>query len=310
MNAKAEIVTAATKRADKKVVAEFYRRMPAMQRLDSVRAELNWYLTTEESSTPHEKCLPEYCYHIFEKFRLTYLRSYPKFSDTITGEVAGLADCKDLEQVKGLIKVDWFRVGKVFGMLMREKRFLEMESEPLLKREGLLGQPMDREKLALVCDESMLPIDQAGSPILDVGELLARTLRQDTGPHLEKLSGGVEYFDRLAYLWGSDAQADFNRGKASGLTELLDGEGQFVGESTRANLYWFLLLAWPEIKPMLEAEPKKTVTDLHEWMLPFMREDITSLIGADTLRDVCAPPPSGIGLSLRPLKSRRHQASD
>jgi len=43
---------------------------------------------------------------------------------------------------------------------------------------------------------------------------------------------------------------------------------------------------------------------LHEWLQPFMRRDVITTIDIETLRDVCAPPPSGIGLSLRPLKVR------
>jgi hypothetical protein len=69
------------------------------------------------------------------------------------------------------------------------------------------------------------------------------------------------------------------------------------------------LLAWPEIQTLLETTPKKTVSDLHEWMKPFMRVGITAYIEVNTLRDVCAPPPVGIGLSLRPLKSRLPQSS-
>jgi len=58
-------------------------------------------------------------------------------------------------------------------------------------------------------------------------------------------------------------------------------------------------MAWPEIKQMVEAKPKKTVTDLYVWILPFMRHGMTSLIDLETLRDVCGPLPGGIGLKLR-----------
>jgi hypothetical protein len=57
---------------------------------------------------------------------------------------------------------------------------------------------------------------------------------------------------------------------------------------------------------MQESQPRrKTLTDLHQWLLPFMRMDVTPQLDIDTFRDVCAPPTqNGIGLSLRPLKSR------
>jgi len=103
--------------------------------------------------------------------------------------------------------------------------------------------------------------------------------------------------------------AEFNAGMAEGMTSFLDLEGQLTSESSRFGIYTFLLLVWPEIKAMLDANPKKTLNDLLEWMKPFMRLGITAYIEIDTLRDVCAPPPSGIGLSLRPLSFRQPKSS-
>lgn len=80
--------------------------------------------------------------------------------------------------------------------------------------------------------------------------------------------------------------------------------------ANRANIYNFLLLAWPEVKDMLEAKPRKTLTDLYEWMGPFMRRGVVALVDLDYLRDVCAPTSqAGIGLKLRPLSSRRASVS-
>ena len=83
----------------------------------------------------------------------------------------------------------------------------------------------------------------------------------------------------------------------------MDEHGQLVGETNRSETYIFLLLAWPEINAMLAASPQKTLTDLHTWMLPFMRVGVTPYLDIEQLRDVCAPVSQrGIGLSLRPLR--------
>lgn len=144
----------------------------------------------------------------------------------------------------------------------------------------------------------------------DVGRGLEQILKENTAAQIEKMPGMIEAIGRLAYLWGSDALAKLNEGVAIGLKEFLDEEGQPVNESVRSNIYEFLLMAWPEIKEMLEAKPRKTVGDLHTWMLPFMRRDMCNLVGPDYLRDVCAPMPSGIGLKLRPLSSRSARQTD
>jgi hypothetical protein len=306
---KTGIITAATKRSNKQFVAAFYRRIPAMERLASVNSELTRYMSPPDASKAVESSLPDYCYHIFEKFRRTYFKEYPNISETITGNIEGLSACQDVEQAKRLVKIDWLRLGKLFGIGLRGKRFVEMEAEPSLTCDGMIGRAANDEELSLIIDGAKLPKDLDGSCIRDVGTILEKTLKDNSASHLDKLAGGLERFGRLAYLWGSDALADFNRGLAAGLNGFMDEDGQLTGETPRANLYWFLLLAWPEIKPMLESEPKKTMTDLHDWMLPFMRHGITSLSDVETLRDVCAPPPSGIGLSLRPLKNRSSRAS-
>ena len=60
---------------------------------------------------------------------------------------------------------------------------------------------------------------------------------------------------------------------------------------------------------MLESDPKKTLTDSHEWMKHFMRAGHTTYVEIDYLRDVCELPPKGIGLRLRPLTPHRQMPS-
>jgi hypothetical protein len=81
------------------------------------------------------------------------------------------------------------------------------------------------------------------------------------------------------------------------------GSGACKLPSGQPGTYSFLLLAWSENKEMQMSYPRKTITDLHKWMLPFMRFGITSLIDVGTLRDICADKRNGgTGLKLRPLK--------
>jgi len=312
--AEADKLAAKQKAEDRKLVKDFFRRMPVTQRLAAVNSELTWYLTQAANPAAHEKSLPDYCYNIFEKFRRTYFKTLPDFNDTITitGDSTALAACKTIEDTKRVVKIDWVRMGMVVGLGIRGKRFVEMEAGNQLKREGVWGLAPKNggPDLALVFDQSRLEKMAKAGGIQDVGRGLEQILKNDTATHIERVPGMIEYFGKLAYLWGSDALADLNAGVAVGLKEFLDEEGQPVGESVRANIYQFLMMASPEIKEMLESNPRKTVTDLHQWMLPFMRHGLSSDIDLDTLRDVCAPMPGGIGLKLRPLSSRSARPSD
>jgi hypothetical protein len=309
--AEAEKIAAKQKAADEKVVEEFWRRMPVTQRLASVNSEWNWYMMQAANPVRHEKCLPDYCYNIFEKFRRTYFKALPNFSDLVTGDIQRLAVCKTVEDAKKIISIDWVGMGTVLGLGIRGKRFAEMEAQNVLKREEVWGlvPKGGASDLALVFDQARLEKMAKDGGIQDIGRGLEQILKDDTLTHIEKLTGQAEYYGRLAYLWGPAALADFNKGLAAGLNGFLDEDGKPVGEPVRANIYWFLLIASPEIKAILESNPRKTVTDLHEWMLPFMRRDMCNRIGPDYLRDVCAPMPSGIGLKLRPLASRSTRPS-
>jgi hypothetical protein len=71
---------------------------------------------------------------------------------------------------------------------------------------------------------------------------------------------------RLAYKWGHEAMAEFTAGVAEGMTGFMDIDCQLVGETRRANNYEFLLMAWPEIKEMQEANPPITRNGFYEWV--------------------------------------------
>ena len=97
---------------------------------------------------------------------------------------------------------------------------------------------------------------------------------------------------------------EFHAGIAEGLREFIDENSQLMGETNRTGIYAFLALAWPEVKSMLESNPRRTLSDLYAWMLPFMRMEVVTFLDIDKFRNVCAPPAQhGIGLSLRPLES-------
>lgn len=254
-----------------------------------------------------KNALPEYCYNIFDKVRSTSLAILPKLSETISGDFDLATKCKTVEEAKKVLKIDWFRLGRLFGFGIRSKRLVQLETEDELKRDGLFDDNPEKQKKAIELLIGKRPEQESSA--VSVGAKLHEMLKSSTEPEFEKIDSGLKYFGQVAYQWGSDAMENFSKGIAEGLAGFIDENGQLVGETNRSPTYWFLLLAWPEIKELQASQPRKTVTDLHNWMLPFMRFGFTSLIDVETLRDVCTPPPSGIGLSLRPLKVRLPKSS-
>lgn len=313
VSAKDEIVTAATKKNDREKVKAFLRRMSMEQRMESIVSELIWHLNAGGKSAVRQKRLPEYCYNIFDKYQRTILKILPKLHETVKGDGEGSKQCKTACEAKQLIKVDWLRLGRVFGFLLRAKRYVALESAGEIKGLDLFAVDSVMQK------ENIQPRSQApqkksandASAGKSKGSIWESWLRNKTEAELQSADELLASINHGAFEWGPAAMAHFNRGMAEGLESWIGENRKFAGETSRANIYWLLLLGWPEIREMLEAKPKKTITDLWTWMLPFTREGDGSAIDLDTLRDVCEPVRyGGIALSLRPLSSRSAKSSD
>jgi hypothetical protein len=298
--------------ADKLLVKEFFYTLPMMERAQNIVPEMMWVLLECPEPERHVKVFPDYCYNIFDAFRRTYFKGFPLLSESVLiTDPAGLASAKSLEQTKKVVRLDWRNLGRVVGIAGRCLRFAELESVDQLK-EDIFGDltPEKTEELFLVIFGR--PWVVANLEMIKrepLEKVFTGMLNQYLAVWLAQLQAMQPKIDDLAYQWSAAAMEEFNQGLAEGCKAFMDVAGQLVGESGRSGIYCFLLFAWPEIKAMLESDPKKTMTDLHEWLKPFMRRGVITKIDIETLRDVCAPPPSGIGLSLRPLKSRPLPAS-
>jgi len=140
-------------------------------------------------------------------------------------------------------------------------------------------------------------------------KLCAELLNEFIGSWVVDFQKVQPQINALSYQWSPEAMIQLSEGYAEGMTAFLDASSQLTGETDRSNTYTVLLLAWPEIKLMQAAQPRKTLTHLHEWLQPFMRLGIMPNLDIEQLRDVCAPPSqAGIGLVMRPLQSRPSSA--
>ncbi len=298
--------------ADKQTVKELFYQMPLLQRGEPLMAEMIWVLSRCPNPDQHIKTLPDYCYNIFDAFMRTSLKGFPSLAETVQVlDQAGLASAKTIAEAKACVRIDWKNLGRLIGIASRCFRYAELEAGPDLERDGL-GQSTperDKELFKVIAGQQWLDENQSQVAGKSFSTVAVEKLNRQIEPQFPTIMKAELMFQKLAYEWGPLAMQEFDEGMAEGLTALLGENGELASESGRSGIYFFLLVVWPEIKAMLESEPKKTLTDLHEWMQPFMRVGVTTYIEIDTLRDVCAPPSQGgIGLSLRPLKSRRSSA--
>jgi hypothetical protein len=297
--------------SDWKTAQELFYTMSMLERRKPIVDELLWVLLDCPNLDQHIKLLPDYCYKIFEVQRKTTFKALPMISDIMfLKDQAALASAKTVDNAKKAVRIDWGNLGRVFGFGLRCMQVVELEASNEFGGDGvdeLTGNEAN-EFLMMNLGKRWVTENQARIMTETPGEIMAETLHQEAASNVAEIRKWEPYFNSLGFQWGPEALIQFNEGVAEGLAGFLDANREFVGESGRAGIYGFLLLVWPEIKAMLECNPKKTVTDLHEWMKPFMRVGMVTYMEDATLRQVCAPPPRGIGLSLRPFKPDSAQA--
>jgi hypothetical protein len=293
---------------DRQAIREFFYTQPILERGKPIFHELLWVLSGRLDEERRVKVLPDYCYNIFDALGKTYFKHFPAVTDIIyVRDQAGLAGAKTIEAAKKVVQIDWRNMGRICGIGVRCLRFGELEAE-----NGVNGEDFDHyapDKLeqlfTIIFGKQWVAENAARLTMEKPDKILAEMLNHHLASWVAQLRVLQPKFESLAYQWSPSALIEFNEGFTRGLISFLDENALLTGESNRSETYSFLLLAWPEIKAMLEASPQKTLTDLHAWMQPFIRVGVTTYLDIDKLRDICAPPSGGgIGLSLRPLKSR------
>lgn len=305
-------LTRAPSLADKQAAKELFYASPLLERSAPILPEMMWVLLGRQGEAQHEKILPDYCYNIFEAFRATYFKGFPLLAETVQViDPAGMTTPQTMTTLSKVLRLDWKNLGQLSGIGMRCIRFAQMEAAEHVENDGFNDYTPDEinDLFTVICGRSWVAANQEKIKAEPPDKIFSEMLNQHIATWVAKLNEMESKFDHLAGQSSPDAMVQFSEGFSEGLTSFLGVDGQLAGETTRSGIYGFLLLVWPEIKAMLESDPKKTLSDLHEWMKPFMRQGLTAYIEIDTLRDVCARPPSGIGLSLRPLKTSRPAAS-
>lgn len=293
--------------SDKQTVREFFYAVSMMERGKPILNEMIWVLMGRYDLERHEQILPDYCYNIFDVFRRTLFKGFPLLSETVVViDQAGLASAKTVEAARKVIRIEWKNLGRMVGIGSRCLRFTELESADEFNRGDTEESTpdKDRELFTIIFGRPWLEQNSALMTTQPVEQIFAKMLNQYLATWLKDLQTLMSKFDDLAYQCSPAAMSEFNEGFIEGLNSFIDVDGQFTGESPRTGIYGFLLLLWPEMNAMLESNPKKTLTDLHEWLQPFMRRGLIPMMDIDSFRDICEPPPKGIGLSLRPLKAR------
>ena len=261
--------------------------MPLGDRGAPILKELAWVLSGKLNPETHEFILPGYCYNIFDKLDLTIFQAFPKFGETVfCPDPSKLAGVKTYAEAKQFFDMDWYRFGKLIGILRRMVRFFELEIEDQIKEDGMWELESSREKDVVAIIGSQW-LEQKGVPLanLPAGNLVPTLIHAFTTTAPDE--DFQQIWSQVAFQWGPEAMSEFSLGIADGLKGFMDETGQLVGETTRSENYFFFLILWPEIKAMLEESPLPTRPEVFERLRPLNEVGYICLPTIDNFNDFC-----------------------
>jgi hypothetical protein len=288
----------------KEVLWPLIETMPFGERAEPLQKELLWVLMGKQNPETHEFILPAYCYNIFEKLTHTVFKGFPSLSETVScTDPAKLAHVKTYEEAKQFLKLDWYRFGKLIGILIRSFRFLDLEIENQVKQDGMWELEPGKEKDVVAMLGSQW-LEKKGVPVGDLpaGELSAAIVKTFSASVSAKVPDGdlEQIWKLVAYHFGLEAMSEFRLGVGDGMKEFLDENADLVGETTTSNNYFIFLLLWPEIKGMLERNPLPNRPEVFEWITPLHQTGFVAIPNIDYFYNFC----ESIGLKFagRPPK--------
>jgi hypothetical protein len=251
-------------------LAKFFARMSLLQRLEPVLLELFQIIADPDRPKGKETALPKYCYNILLMLRRTYFKALP---------VDAASRCASL---------DWGCLGQVIGAGVSSLQFGQSHLLDALAKEGLenLSEAEMTQLVRFVfpnSEEEKQSDLWPQIPGVTVQEMVANHFAIGTAELWEE----INVCNQSAFHFGPDALVALQAGMAKGMSAFVGGDGQFLGETPRANIYWFLLLAWPEIRDFQESKPTKTRKDFNDWICPLAASGLVSISDFDQLLDVC-----------------------
>jgi hypothetical protein len=248
------------------------RRKSLLERLAPVLGELLWMVQGCKNSSRRKKALPDYCCKILQALQKTHFKALP-VADSFGQSPENL---------------NWDALGRVVGAGLRCLRFGELEWDKILTREISPGSETTAF-VEMICATPWLCEQEAA--LLD-------DLPGGNENHFvkgaEELWAAATACQQSAYQCGSGPMARLSGGIQKGMEGFLDESGQFVAEHARDNIYWFLLIVWPEVQEMQQSGDK-TRKDFSDWIQPFASGGLVSIRDLDQLLDVC----DDIGLKFK-----------
>lgn len=187
--------------------------------------------------------------------------------------------------------------GQMIGFVIRAGLFYWKEVPAGLERDGLLKLTPERsQKLEKASGwELMLPHASklAGRPMTTKAQLAKFLMRRLHQFILRTVKGGWMVI-KYAMHQSLEDVLQFLSGVPEGFKCFLKTDGEFAGRGKRTEVFFVLLMYWPEIEEIRQSQPPKTRKYLLEWL---EKEEGKQLVDDDKIFSAIC---DDIGLDLAP----------
>lgn len=217
-----------------------------------IRELLHQELTggTTVTTLEPDKVLPEWCVCIAQQLRKTVFKRVIELDPKQT--------------------VDWYKYGKLIGVMDRFESWVAFDVPEVIKREGL-------DQLTPAQESKVESVFNDAESRREIGKRLGRKIKahESSDALADELEGKqaaafkniIQNAERLAAGQKPKNRAKFLQGRAEGFKLFLDEDGGFAGDRGRSNLYIELLALREEIEKLAAVKPRMTRPELHKWLL-------------------------------------------
>jgi len=199
-----------------------------------------------------------------------------EFAETVPDWIHNI--CNELTRTvfKGVIKMapvgqeyDARKAGQYFGLLIRMAIFWWREAEVIWEQDGLAKLTPEKEKRLekmagweLACVHAS---KVAGRPITTKGQLI-RFWKRRASRFISRTVAIAWFWIKFTLRRPVGEILEFLNGIPEGFKCFLNAEGRFAKTGKRTEIFFLLLMYWPEIEEMRQAQPPRTRKFLLDWL--------------------------------------------
>lgn len=238
---------------------------------------------------------------------LNHSANFPAWGHRICNELTKSIFRNLVEAVPAKDSFDARKYGRIVGMLLRGASFWFKEAPAQLKSDGLSNlTTKQEEKLEEMAGLELLfpAASERFQKLITNEDELFEAGQAQLEAKIEVLLSQALVVMKFLVNQPVAEQHKFLCGIPEGFITVINPSGEFAGKRNRYEIYLLLLMNWPEIVEMQQAQPPKTRRDLLDWLEKQEKRQLFE--DPKAFFELCGD----IGLELappgHPSKARRH----